>query len=233
MLLDDTVIEDDLALLRVENDLLKELNSELKEKNNMLHKKNKDTVNQVKCQLLSDIAVLIKKLQTNKSGDITIKCKNKEDVERTTAMLRIKLINNYQVEVQTLKAPRMRILDVQNDMNLENLTEDIKNRNPVMLNALTGLYFGAIEHSVSAGRLIKFIKKPGVRARPPNSLCRFRGWSLLKFSEKRVIPVPRAGDCSETGVFIDRPQETARRGLRRDPFAGPVFFFLASLRGNF
>ncbi|GBP73521.1 hypothetical protein EVAR_89181_1 [Eumeta japonica] len=32
MLLDDTVIEDDLALLRVENDLLKELNSELKEK---------------------------------------------------------------------------------------------------------------------------------------------------------------------------------------------------------
>ncbi|GBP54115.1 Spondin-1 [Eumeta japonica] len=122
MLLDDTVIEDDLALLRVENDLLKELNSELKEKIICC------------CQLLGDIAVPIKKLQTNKSGDVTIKCKNKEDVERTTAMLRNKLINDYQVEVQTLKAPRMRILDVQNDMNLESLTEDIKNRNPVMLN---------------------------------------------------------------------------------------------------
>ncbi|GBP75791.1 hypothetical protein EVAR_65423_1 [Eumeta japonica] len=175
MLLDDTVIEDDLALLRVENDLLKEQNSELKDKNNMLRelekdrnncnktnvasyadiakcdknntrkvipkivikakdKKNKYTINQVKCQLLGDIAVPIKKLQTNKSGDVTIKCKNKEDVERTTAMLRNKLINDYQVEVQTLKAPRMRILDVQNDMNLESLTEDIKNRNPVMLN---------------------------------------------------------------------------------------------------
>ncbi|GBP40959.1 hypothetical protein EVAR_26040_1 [Eumeta japonica] len=107
MLLDDTVIEDDLALLRVENDLLKELNSELKEKNGMLRelakdrnncnktnvasyadiakcdknntrkiipnikakdKKNKDTVNQVKCQLLGDIAVAIKKLENKQTN---------------------------------------------------------------------------------------------------------------------------------------------------------------------
>ncbi|GBP64039.1 hypothetical protein EVAR_44122_1 [Eumeta japonica] len=162
MLLDDTVIEDDLALLRVENDLLKELNSELKEKiyaakiipNIVIKakdKKNKDTVNQVKCQLVGDIAVPIKKLQTNKSGDVTIKCKNK-DVERTTAMLRNKLINDYQVEVQTLKAPRMRILDVQNDMNLESLTEDIKNRNPVMLNDLAKA-FDTVNHVILLNKL--------------------------------------------------------------------------------
>lgn len=175
ILMDDTVIDDELAVLRVENDLLKQLNLELKEKNDLLkeivkdksnnnhsnvvsyadvaktdkvntrriipnivvkakNKNNRDTVNQVKSQLLGDVAVPIKKLLTNKSGEVTIKCKNKEDVDRTTAILSNKLKNNYQVEVQSLKAPRLKILDVQNDMNLDDLTEDIKNRNSVMLN---------------------------------------------------------------------------------------------------
>lgn len=175
MLMDETVIEDELAMLKVENDLLKELNLELKEKNELLReickektnknnsnvasyadiaksdknytrkiipnivirakdKDNRDTVNQIKGQLLGDIAVPIKKLLTSKSGEVTIKCKNKEDIERTTALLSNRLKKNYQVEVQTLKAPRMKILDVQNDMNLNDLTEDIKNRNPSMLN---------------------------------------------------------------------------------------------------
>lgn len=175
MLMDDTIIEDELAMLKVENDLLKELNTELKEKNELLReivkdksnnnnsnaasyaditksdvtdtrkiipnivvkakdKNDRDTVNQVKNQLLGDITVPIKKLLTNKTGDVTIKCKNKEDVGRTMAILSNKLKNKYQVEVQTLKAPRMKILNVQNDMNLDDLTEDIKNRNPAMLN---------------------------------------------------------------------------------------------------
>ncbi|GBP52413.1 hypothetical protein EVAR_4696_1 [Eumeta japonica] len=175
-------------------------------------KKNKDTVNQVKCQLLGDIAVPIKKLQTNKSGDVTIKCKNKEDVERTTAMLRNKLINDYQVEVQTLKAPRMRILDVQNDMNLESLTEDIKNRNPVMLN---GTWPSALKSAV-----IVPIFKNGSHYEPSN----YRPISLIsniaKVLEKLVtlavpveeIAVDNAITSSEAEIIC-----TESEIISRDP----------------
>ncbi|GBP58780.1 hypothetical protein EVAR_25853_1 [Eumeta japonica] len=97
------------------------------------NKNNLDTMNQVKRQLLGDITFPVKKLLTNKTDDVTIKYRNKEDVDRAKALLSNKLKDGYQVEVQSLKAPRFKILDVQNDLSLDDLTEDIKDRNPEML----------------------------------------------------------------------------------------------------
>lgn len=172
-LLHETVIEDDLAMLRVENDLLKQLNHELKDKNALLqdlvaknaavrqdtcsyadmvkqnisdkrevipdiivkakNKNNNNTMAKVKSKILSDITVPIQKITANKNGEVTIKCKDKVDVSRTTALLKEKMSKDYEVEAQAVKAPRLKIHDVQNDMNLTELEEDIKNRNLFML----------------------------------------------------------------------------------------------------
>lgn len=65
---------------------------------------------------------------------VTNECKSKDDVERTTALLNDKLNKDYHVEIQTVKSPRLKIVDVDNNMNMDNLAEDIKNRNSYMLN---------------------------------------------------------------------------------------------------
>lgn len=173
MLMDETVIEDELAIMKVENDLLKQLNRELFDKNLLLKElvnlkstenniklptyadmaksdnkmniipniivkaKNKNNHNvdkNVTNQLLEDSTVPIRKIVTNKSGDVMIKCKNKEDVKGTTVLLSEKLKNDCQVEVQELKLPKFKILDVKNDMNLADLEEDIRNRNSAIMN---------------------------------------------------------------------------------------------------
>ncbi|GBP10612.1 hypothetical protein EVAR_76430_1 [Eumeta japonica] len=86
-----------------------------------INKNNLDALNQVKRQLLGDITVTVKKLLTNKTGDVSTKCKNKEDVDRAKTLLSNKLKDGYQVEVQSLKAPRFKMLDVQNDLSLDDL----------------------------------------------------------------------------------------------------------------
>ncbi|GBP50189.1 hypothetical protein EVAR_97190_1 [Eumeta japonica] len=175
LLLDETLINDELAVLKVENDLLKQLNKELMDKNEILKefagfektinnvkaptyaeisksdkkitgkiipniivkpidKKDRNADKNVKIQLLENISVPIKKIITKKSGDVSIRCNNKEDVNRTKALLSEKLKNEYHVEVQTFNLPRIKILDIQNDLNINDLEEDIKNRNSHTIN---------------------------------------------------------------------------------------------------
>ncbi|GBP32283.1 hypothetical protein EVAR_86115_1 [Eumeta japonica] len=128
MLLDETLINDELAVLKVENDLLKQLNKELMDKNEILKEfaDIKKTVNNVKVPTYAEITkpdnkgtskiipnIIVKpidrndrnvdknvktscwgtslfqsKIITKKSGDVAIRCKNKEDVNRTTVLLK-------------------------------------------------------------------------------------------------------------------------------------------------
>ncbi|GBP61676.1 hypothetical protein EVAR_43614_1 [Eumeta japonica] len=90
---------------------------------------NKDIERIVKKQILGDITVSVQRISTNKTGDVITKCKNKEDVERTIQQLNDKMKDNYHVEMQSFKFPRLKIFDVQNNMSLIELEDDIKNRN--------------------------------------------------------------------------------------------------------
>ena len=175
LLLDNTVIEDDLALLRVENELLKQLNQEIQDKNallqellacknnNIMHQdvtsyadkvktdksstrevipdiivkaknnNNTKTMEHVRNKILVDIAVPIKKIFANKNGEVTIKCQNKIDVTRTTTLLSEKMDKDYNINAKTVNLPRVKIHDVQNDMSIQEIEVDIKNRNSFML----------------------------------------------------------------------------------------------------
>lgn len=174
LLLDNTVIEYDLAAMRVENELLKTLNQELQDKNALLHElislkqnneyshdshsyanavkqdinkreiipdiviraKNNDnskTMEKVKNKIIADITVPIKKIVSNKNGEVTIKCQNRIDVTRTSNLLSEKMKSDYQVDTQSVELPKLKIHDIQNDLNLQELEEDIKDRNSFML----------------------------------------------------------------------------------------------------
>ncbi|GBP28217.1 hypothetical protein EVAR_19065_1 [Eumeta japonica] len=60
---------------------------------------NKDTGKIIKKQILGDITVPVQRISTSKTGDVIIKCKNKEDVERTIQRLNDKMKDNYRVEM--------------------------------------------------------------------------------------------------------------------------------------
>lgn len=75
------------------------------------------------------ISAPIKKTFAAKNGTVIIKCKNKNDIESTKKILNEEIGNKYSVEEETMKNPRLKIVGVQNNMNLDELESDIQKRN--------------------------------------------------------------------------------------------------------
>lgn len=89
----------------------------------------KNYVQIVKKNISANTSAQIKNVLTTKSGSVIVKCLNKQDVARTKAVLAEKLGDNYEVEQEKMSAPKIKIYDVDSDMDKDELIEDISNRN--------------------------------------------------------------------------------------------------------
>lgn len=97
----------------------------VKAKNN----NNQETLDKVKQKLTSDISIPINNVKKNNDGLVSIKCKNADDVSRTKSVLSEKLGCEFSVELEHLKLPRIKVVNIDNDLSKEDLCEDIYNRN--------------------------------------------------------------------------------------------------------
>ncbi|CAD6235940.1 GSCOCG00012437001-RA-CDS, partial [Cotesia congregata] len=85
-----------------------------------------------KKNISANTSAQIKNVLTTKTGTVIVKCKNKEDVSRTKSILLEKLGENYEVDQDKMNLPKIKIFDIDNDMDKDELIEDICNRNSVM-----------------------------------------------------------------------------------------------------
>lgn len=65
----------------------------------------------------------------NKKNGIIIKCLNSYDVPRTSQLLKEKLGENFEVTMLQLNKPRLKILGISNDIDVEEIESDINDRN--------------------------------------------------------------------------------------------------------
>ncbi|CAG5084915.1 Protein of unknown function, partial [Cotesia congregata] len=79
----------------------------------------------VKKNITANTSAQIKNVLSTKSGSVVVKCKYKQDVARTKAVLAEKLGDNYEVEQEKMCAPKIKIYDIDSDMDKEELMEDI------------------------------------------------------------------------------------------------------------
>lgn len=86
----------------------------------------------VKRNISANTSAQIRNVMTTKTGAVIVKCKNKEDVTRTKSMLSEKLGENYEVNQDKMNLPKIKIFDIDSDMDKDELIEDICNRNSVM-----------------------------------------------------------------------------------------------------
>lgn len=97
----------------------------VKAKNN----NNQETLDKVKQKLTSDLTIPINNVKKSYDGLVSIKCKNAEDVSRTKSVLSEKLGCEFSVELEHLKLPRIKVVNIENDLSKEDICEDIYNRN--------------------------------------------------------------------------------------------------------
>ena len=83
----------------------------------------------VKNELEKKIIVPLKKVIEKRDGSISIKCLTKEDASKVKTVLSTNLGNNYTIEKEKLKNPRMKIVGIISDMSTEEIETDINNRN--------------------------------------------------------------------------------------------------------
>lgn len=94
--------------------------------------KNDKTLESVKKKLTTNSRVQIMNVTSTKSGSVIVRCHNKENVCRTQAILTDNLGDNYQVEQEIKKLPKIKVTDIDKEMSREDLEEDIGNRNSIM-----------------------------------------------------------------------------------------------------
>lgn len=89
----------------------------------------KNCVQIVEKIISANISAQVKNVLSTKSGSVVVECKYKQDVARTKAVLVEKLGDNYEVEQEKMSAPKIKIYDLDSDMDKDELIEDISNRN--------------------------------------------------------------------------------------------------------
>jgi hypothetical protein len=60
---------------------------------------------------------------------VSISCRNNNDVARAKSVLSEKLGGDFSVELEHLRLPKVKVINVDNDLNKEDLQDDIHNRN--------------------------------------------------------------------------------------------------------
>lgn len=90
---------------------------------------NRETIVKVKNKLISDLSVPINNVSERKDGIVYVKCKNNDDVSRAKNVLSEKLGSDYSVDVEHLKMPKIKVINVENDLEKDDLCTDIYNRN--------------------------------------------------------------------------------------------------------
>jgi hypothetical protein len=91
------------------------------------HKKTKDDCKKVINP--TELKIGIQGVKTISRGGIIVTCKNKEDNERLTKEFAEKLGKNYDVKKGEFKNPRIKIVDMMEELGEEELTSSIKNQN--------------------------------------------------------------------------------------------------------
>ncbi|XP_044575208.1 uncharacterized protein LOC123259016 [Cotesia glomerata] len=71
----------------------------------------------------------INKLVTDKDSAVSVQCKNKVDVTRVKSILSEKLGDKFDVNLQCLKFPKVKVVNVVTELDKQNLIDDIYNRN--------------------------------------------------------------------------------------------------------
>ena len=84
-------------------------------------------------KLSNETSAPINNVKYTKRGEVIVKCKNKEDVFSTKSMLSNKLGADYCVGQENTKLPRIKLIDVNNELNKDELLEDLANRNHLLL----------------------------------------------------------------------------------------------------
>lgn len=80
-------------------------------------------------KLTSDISLPINNVRKNTNGCVSVKCKNVNDIQKVESVLSDKLGNEYCVDLEHLSMPKVKVLNVDNDLNRDELCEDIYYRN--------------------------------------------------------------------------------------------------------
>lgn len=97
----------------------------VKAKNNNNHQ----TLDDVKKKITNDLAIPINNVKKNNNGLVSVTCKNSIDVTRVKSVLSEKLGSEYYVEMKHLKLPKIKVINIENDLEKADLCEDIFNRN--------------------------------------------------------------------------------------------------------
>ncbi|XP_046627347.1 uncharacterized protein LOC124308572 [Neodiprion virginianus] len=97
----------------------------VKAKNN----NNKETSTKVKMKLTTDLSIPINNVRKNTEGLVSIKCKNTNDIPRVKSVLSEKLGSDYCVYLEHLNLPKIKVINIENNMDRDELCEDIYNRN--------------------------------------------------------------------------------------------------------
>lgn len=90
---------------------------------------NTQTLTKVKNKLTCDLAIPINMIRKNKNGQVAVKYKNSVDVARAKTVLSDKLGADFSVELEHLKLPRIKVINVDSEMSKEELCVDIYHRN--------------------------------------------------------------------------------------------------------
>lgn len=77
----------------------------------------------------SNLNVGIRSLKLTRTGDVIIKCRNKEEFEVLENEAKNKLETNYKIEKTTLKKPRFKILNYQQELTPEEIETAIRSQN--------------------------------------------------------------------------------------------------------
>ena len=88
-----------------------------------------NALKQIKSVIQKEIKLPFKKVINTKNNETIVKCQNNEDVKAASKLLQIKLGDTYAVTMLQPDKPKLRIFGINKDMQIEDLENDINQRN--------------------------------------------------------------------------------------------------------
>lgn len=156
-------------------------------------KKTKETV----CKSLnpSELGVGIKQLKEIKDGGILIKCNTREEIDKIKKAADKKLNENYNIRTPTQKNPKIKIVDINDQMSDEKLLNCILSQNEFLNHE--DKYFKVVTTKKMKTKYMSIIECDPLSfelIRSKGKIC--VGWSVCRVFE--YVPVLR---CFKCGVF--------------------------------